>query len=332
MKQIITLMVAAAAISAWGADPYKVQVPAAGADAEGKTVYIYNTDTEEVVDSTVVSQGVALFSGTMDEAIPAIIRNEEVKGGAFVLEPGSIAFSDGDAFGSPLNDTYRAMGDSLNQKVAAVRAATDEASGEAAFNSLLSYVEAQIGQNLDNPISWFLMRSFGSYLEPATIKDFAAREPLFANTKLTKKILDAIARREATAVGQKYTDFEVNGQKLSDFVGKDGHYLLVDFWASWCGPCIRQTVVLKELYNKYKDKGLDVLGVAVWDEPEDTKRAIVQHQLPWECIIDAQRIPTDIYGIQGIPCIMLIGPDGTILSRDKQGDELVADVEKYLGK
>jgi len=90
--------------------------------------------------------------------------------------------------------------------------------------------------------------------------------------------------------------------------------------------------MLKELYNKYKDKGLDVLGVAVWDKPEDTEAAIRNHNLPWESILDAQTIPTDLYGISGIPCIMLIGPDGTILSRDKQDDELRADVARYLEK
>jgi hypothetical protein len=73
-----------------------------------------------------------------------------------------------------------------------------------------------------------------------------------------------------------------------------------------------------------------VLGIAVWDEPENTLKAIKQHELPWECILNAQTIPTDLYGISGIPCIILFGPDGTILSRDKQDDALRADVTAAL--
>ena len=59
--------------------------------------------------------------------------------------------------------------------------------------------------------------------------------------------------------------------KLSDYAGK-GNYLLVDFWASWCGPCRREIPVIKEIYEKYKSQGLSVLGVAVWDKPDDTMR------------------------------------------------------------
>lgn len=81
---------------------------------------------------------------------------------------------------------------------------------------------------------------------------------------------------KATAIGQKFTDFSgkaVDGSEvsLSDYVGK-GTYALVDFWASWCGPCRAESPHVAQLYNEYKDKGLTVLGVAVWDKPEHTKK------------------------------------------------------------
>ena len=143
----------------------------------------------------------------------------------------------------------------------------------------------------------------------------------------------ASLQKERTSPGQKYIDFEITydgkTSKLSDYV-KPGKYTIVDFWASWCGPCMRQAAVLKEIYAENKDKGLEIVGVAVWDEPHNTLEAITAKELPWPNILNAQTIPTDLYGISGIPCIIIIGPDGTILSRDKQGDELKEDVHKAL--
>ncbi len=171
-----------------------------------------------------------------------------------------------------------------------------------------------------------------SEMSPEDLTAALEQYPAFKSSKRVSDLVEKNIRKAETSVGKKYVDFDINGKKLSDYVGRDGKYLLVDFWASWCGPCIRQTKVLKEIYAQYKDAGLEVLGVAVWDKPEDTLKAIERHDLPWDCIIDAQTIPTDLYGISGIPCIILISPDGTILSRDKQGDELKADVDRYLSK
>ena len=75
-----------------------------------------------------------------------------------------------------------------------------------------------------------------------------------------------------------------------------------------------------------------MLSVAVWDNPENTKAAAVEHGVVWNQIINAQRIPTDLYGIQGIPQIMLFGPDGTILRRDLRGDAIEAAVKEALGR
>lgn len=126
-----------------------------------------------------------------------------------------------------------------------------------------------------------------------------------------------------TQEGDMFTDFEIaqpDGSiaKLSDYVGK-GKYILVDFWASWCGPCKREIPNIKAAYEKYKGDKFDVLSVAVWDKPEDTAAAAAEHGVVWNQIVNAQKIPTDIYGIEGIPHLILFGPDGKIV---KRGDGL----------
>ena len=132
-----------------------------------------------------------------------------------------------------------------------------------------------------------------------------------------------------TAEGKMFTDFEVDGVKFSDYVGK-GKYMLVDFWASWCGPCKREIPNIKKVYEKYAGKDFDVLSVAVWDKPEATRDTAKVYGVNWNEIVNAQTIPTDLYGIQGIPHIMLVGPDGTILKRDLRGEAIEAEVAKYV--
>ena len=131
--------------------------------------------------------------------------------------------------------------------------------------------------------------------------------------------------------GSKFKDFavEYDGKTthFSDYVGK-GQYVLVDFWASWCGPCRAEIPNLIAAYNKYKEKGLVVLGVAVSDKPEDTQRAIGKEKIPYPQIINSQQIATSLYGIRGIPEIMLFSPDGTILKQGLRGE----NIEKTLAE
>ena len=141
--------------------------------------------------------------------------------------------------------------------------------------------------------------------------------------------------QEATAEGKMFADFsaEYNGKttKLSDYVGK-GKYVLVDFWASWCGPCRGEIPNIINVYNKYKGNKFEVLGVAVWDEPEDSEKAIEDLKINYPQILNAQEEGTQAYGIDGIPEIILFGPDGTIVKRGLRGSEIEAAVKECLKK
>lgn len=144
-----------------------------------------------------------------------------------------------------------------------------------------------------------------------------------------------VKAQHMTSVGSMFVDFAVEYEgkttKLSDYVG-NGQYVLVDFWASWCGPCRAEIPNLIAAYNKYKGQGLQVLGIAAWDKPEATLKAIEEEKIPYPQIINSQRIATDLYGIRGIPEIILFAPDGKILKRGLRGENIEKELKKVFGE
>ena len=314
------------------ADPYKLRVPLTE-DEAGAMAVLVNYDTDQRIDSTLVSEsGEALFKGTVDEPFVARILVDGARMGQVIIENGSIVVDPKtrSAYGSPLNDKMREFSmqiDALGEKFAAA----DPAAQEVIYAQYQAMVDSMTMANLDNPIGYQLFISSAMEMEPAQLDSIIAANPSLAKYNRIQKLQEMNRKKLATSAGAPFADFDINGQKLSQYVGKDGKYLLVDFWASWCGPCKRQIPVIKELAAEYADR-LNVLGVAVWDEPDATRRAIADHGITWPNIIDAGTVPTDIYGISGIPCIMLIAPDGTIVFRDLQGDQLKEAVTAALGK
>lgn len=314
-----------------------------------------------VADSVEVVDGTFTFEGSIDTAVMARIAIPKGDGqisGQMVLEPGTptmdLTGRTAVCGGTPLNEAYN----DYNNKLVEISASymesymalmadnelTDEERESKMNESFEVYAENSrvlneglFASNTNNVLGAVAMLNLA--------KDAAQFDSLYS-------VAGDIVRHDAgvekervryenlgkTSEGKMFTDFTVehgaadgSAVSLSDYVGK-GKYVLVDFWASWCGPCRREIPNLAEVYSKYKGDRFEIVGVAVYDRRADTEKAMTELPITWPVIFDAEAHPAEIYGIRGIPEIILFGPDGTILARDLYGKGIGEKVAECLNE
>jgi len=150
------------------------------------------------------------------------------------------------------------------------------------------------------------------------------------------------AEREAATkafIGQQFTDLEMadadgNMHKLSEYVG-NGRWLFVDMWASWCGPCRGEMPNVVAAYEKFHDKGFDIVGLSLDNKKEPWLKAVEDLKMPWTQLSDLkgwQSIVTGVYKVWSIPDNLLIDPQGKIVARGLRGEGLHAKLAEIFGK
>lgn len=342
MKHISHPLAAAAALLCSliaSAQTYKLTIALTEAE-EGAQAVLVDTESGARLDSALVADARASFSGTLAAPTTAEVEIDGSSVAGFFLEPGDITVTvthteipggvrtDYEVSGGTLNTAKRSFFDTLKNIRSGYQTATP-AEKERLSARLGAVIDSTMTANADNVFgAWMFTHS-------RTPDSFVAEHPSLARFASVQRLLERRKKSAAVKVGAPFVDFSVSydgtTHRLSDVVGH-GKYVLLDFWASWCGPCRQSMPALKELYSKYSAKGFTILGIAVNDRPADTRHAIEALGLPWETWLnEGADEATEIYNVEYIPTTYLFGPDGTILLIRPDHEELAKMLAEKLG-
>ena len=148
------------------------------------------------------------------------------------------------------------------------------------------------------------------------------------------RLNDYVAKQERLEVGQPFIDFTLQTKEgenvtLSERIGQN-KLTLVDFWASWCGPCRKENPVVKAAYEQFHELGFDVIGVSVDQDETAWLKAVEDDQLPWTQVRDSENKASELYMIYYIPSNFLFDQNGTMVAKGLRGEDLTAKLSELL--
>ncbi|MEM6894758.1 MAG: TlpA disulfide reductase family protein [Bacteroidota bacterium] len=362
------VLAALVASCAGKADGYSVDAKVEGELDNGTKVFLKTTDSLNQlvdVDTTTVENGVFSFEGVQEQPKLHYLMLEDSRGNLpFFLENGKISIKfQKDSMnyarikGTPQNDIFmdflgesRRMGERARSMQQDMRVASQKQPQDTVTMMALreEYMELQedvktynvdfAKNNPDALISVLIMGNLlmSKALPTSEIQEmFDALTPEMKATEPANKLKEQLDKLKTTEVGSAAPEFSAPNPEgemlaLSDIKGK---LTLVDFWAAWCRPCRAENPNIVSVYNKFHDKGFNVIGVSLDTRADDWTNAIAKDGLEWNHISNLKRFQDPIaqlYNVNAIPAAFLIDENGVIVAKNLRGSALEKKVSEFL--
>jgi peroxiredoxin len=362
---------------AQGVQQFTIKGKIGNLNSPARAYLIYQPGANRIIDSAILVNGVFNFSGQVINPVNAFMVIDRAGTGlskldssadflSFYIDKGVIELNSADSvakakfIGSKINDDNNKLMAQINplmNEARDLKAQLDSASAATqrlpSFQAMVQDKQKQLQNEQKAVLKMFILSNPDSYLSLLALSSVGgpAPDPFELETlynalaqplketetaKVFKKSLDVLKNTAVGVLAPDFTQNDTNGAPvtLSKFRGK---YVLVDFWASWCGPCRQENPNVVRVYNKYKDKNFTIIGVSL--DKSDAKQnwldAIKYDGLNWTQVSDLkfwQNKAALLYDIKAIPANFLLDPTGKIIAKNLRGSDLENKLEEVLGK